>query len=305
MQHLSYTLPMTSNYTQEWFRERASSSLKKIQDGVWDYSDSLLIYVSSGVEVYESLQEENTPYHQLVTKPEHSYLKTIAEQVAERLPDSFDYIDLGPGTEHKEQYFFDAFTSKGKQFTYVPVDISEYYLNIARKHAEHQGIPCDPVQSSFDELPVRLGTVSRPRFVSLGMTFSNYEPQVIIELLKNIAGAGGTSFIVAQMRDRIDMDALQQIYQEDVSHVIDDKLRLLGFDPDADVTPRIADEGIRAWTTVLRSNPVLEKMGVRAQDKLLVFQSLRYTKSSLEESLKDTQYQIFDIGSSFIGALVQ
>lgn len=296
---------MTSNYTQEWFKKRAFSSLKKIREGVWDYSDSLLIYVSSGVEVYESLQEENTPYHQLVTKPEHAYLKMIADQVATRLPDSFDYIDLGPGTEHKEQYFFDAFKRMGKQFRYMPVDISEYYLNIARKQAEHQGIPCDPVQSSFEELPARLGTVSRPRFVSLGLTFSNYEPHVIVELLQNIAGPGGTAFVVAQMRDRIDMNELQKIYQEDVSHAMDEKLRLLGLDPSMDVTPRIADEGIRAWTTVLKSNPELEKLGVRAQDKLLVFQSLRYTKSSLEESLKDTQYQAFDSGSSFIGVLVQ
>lgn len=296
---------MSSEYTHEWFKRRAFSSLRKIREGVWDYSDSLLIYVSSGVETYESLQEENTPYHQLVTKPEHAYLKTIADQVAALLPDSFDYIDLGPGTEHKEQYFFDALKRMGKQFTYIPVDISDYYLSIARKHAENQGIPCDPVQSSFEELPARLGAVSRPRFVSLGLTFSNYEPHVIVELLRNIAGPGGSAFIVAQMRDRIDMNELQKIYQDDVSHAMDDKLRLLGLDPSIDITPRIADEGIRAWTTVLNCNHELEKIGVRAQDKLLIFQSLRYTKPSLEESLKDAEHQIFDIGSSFIGALVQ
>lgn len=296
---------MSSKYTQEWFKDRALSSLKKIREGVWDYSDSLLIYVSSGVEAYESLQEENTPYHQLVTKPEHAYLKTIADQVAALLPDSFDYIDLGPGTEHKEQYLFDALKRAGKQFTYIPVDISEYYLSIARKHAENQVIPCDPVQSSFEELPARLGAVSRPRFVSLGLTFSNYEPDVIVELLRSIAGRGGSAFVVAQMRDRIDMNELKKIYQDDVSHAMDEKLRLLGLDPNVDVTPRIADEGIRAWTTILNCNQELEKIGVRAQDKLLVFQSLRYTKSSLEESLQDTQHQIFDIGSPFVGALVR
>ncbi|MBP9762582.1 L-histidine N(alpha)-methyltransferase [Patescibacteria group bacterium] len=296
---------MSSKYTKQWFTQRAFSSLKKIREGVWDYSDSLLIYVSSGVDVYESLQAENTPYHQLVTKPEHEYLKTIADQVASSLPDSFDYIDLGPGTEHKEQYLFEALKSQGKKFTYLPVDISDYYLSIARTHAEKQGIPCNPVQSSFEELPAHLGDVSRPRFISLGLTFSNYEPSVILELLQKIAGPGGVAFIGAQIRDRVDMDVLQKIYQEDVSHAMDEKLRLLGLDPETDITPRVADETICAWTTVIHSNSELEKVGIQTQDRLLVFQSRRYTKASLEASLKNVDYQLFDTGSSFIGSLIR
>lgn len=296
---------MSSKYTKQWFTQRAFSSLKKIREGVWDYSDSLLIYVSSGVDVYESLQAEDTLYHKLITKPEHEYLKTIADQVASFLPDSFDYIDLGPGTEHKERYLFDALKSQGKKFTYIPVDISEYYLNIAKTQAQKQGIAYEVLQSSFEELPMRLGEAVRPRFVSLGLTFSNYEPSVILELLKRIAGPGGFAFIGAQIRDRVDMDTLQRIYQEDVSHAMDEKMRLLGLDPETDVTPRVADDGIFAWTTIIKSNHELEKVGVRAQDRLLVFQSRRYTKVLLEESLKDVHYRSFDTKRSLIASLIE
>jgi hypothetical protein len=76
-------------YNQEWFKDRAFKSLKKISDGVWDFSDSLLIYISSGAELYESLQETDTPYFKLVTKPEHEYLKSIAKDVADMLPRPF------------------------------------------------------------------------------------------------------------------------------------------------------------------------------------------------------------------------
>jgi hypothetical protein len=124
-------------------------------------------------------------------------------------------------------------------------------------------------------------------------------------LLKKIAGPHGFAFIGAQLRDRVDMSVLQQIYQEDVSHAMDEKIKLLGLDPELDITPRIADDGIRAWTTILKSNSELEEVGVKVNDQLLVFQSLRYTKASLKEALKDSQYQLFDTGSSFICCLLR
>lgn len=292
-------------YNQEWFKDRAFNSIRKISDGIWDFSDSLLLYTASGFEVYEQLQEFNTPYFNLVTKPEREYLQSIAKNIADILPDNFEYIDLGPGTEHKEQFIFDELKKQGKTFTYVPVDISDHFLDIAESHAFKQEIPVRRMKASFEELSELLGKSDTPRFVSIGLTFSNYAPQDILKLLANIAGENGYAFINAQMRDRVDMGELQKVYQDDATHLVDDKIRLIGLDPIQDITPRLADDGFRVSCFVLRSNNDLEEMGIKNGDKLVVFQSLRYTKDSLETELRNFNHESFDTGSSFIGTIIK
>jgi hypothetical protein len=292
-------------YNQEWFKERAFKSLKKIKEGVWDYSDSLLLYTSTSSEIYESLQEIDTPYFKLVTEPEHEYLQSIVKDIVDALPNGFEYIDLGPGTEHKEQLFFDELKQQHKTFTYVPVDISDHFLDLAASHAENQNIEVRKMKVSFEELPDFLGKPTKSRFVSLGLTFSNYAPQEIVSLLKNIAGENGFIFINAQMRDRIDIVKLLKVYQDDAGHLADEKLQLLGLNSHTDISSRIADDGFQVWCTVLHSNHVLKEAGVNEGDRLMVFQSLRYTQASLDLELKDSIHRSFDTGSSFIATLIR
>ncbi len=292
-------------YNLEWYKKRAFESLKKLSNGTWDFSDSLLIYIGSGDEVYEQLQEADTSYFKLVTKPEHDYLEIISKDIANILPDNFEFIDLGPGTEHKEQFLFDELKKQGKTFTYIPVDISDHFLDMSEAHASLQGIKVNKLKASFEELPGIFGEPTAPRFVSLGLTFSNYFPQEAMKLLTEIAGASGFAFINTQIRDRVDMVELQKVYQEDAVHLVDDKLRLIGLDPFEDVSPRIADVGFRVQCSVLKSNDELRKTAINDGDNLIVFQSLRYTKESLESELKNFNSQLFDTGSSFIGVIIR
>lgn len=294
-------------YDQAWFKHRAIQGLKKIEEGVWDYSDSLLLYISSdAAETYEQLQETDTPYFTLVTKPERAYLQSIAKQIVDMLPDHFDYIDLGPGTEHKEQFLFDELRKQGKTFTYIPVDISDYFLGLARTHAAEQGIDVQPVKCSFEELPEILSNRVASRFVSLGCTFSNYNPFDALKLLKSIAQEGGWIFINVQMRDRVNMETLQKVYQDDAICLVDEKARLLDLDPKTDISPRIVDDGFRVWCIIQKINPLLEKMGMKVGDRLMVFQSLRYTKDQLEKILaSSSDHVLLDTQSSFIGSMIR
>ncbi|MEK7638949.1 MAG: L-histidine N(alpha)-methyltransferase [Patescibacteria group bacterium] len=294
-------------YDNNWFKKRALKSLVPTAPHIWDYSDSLLLYLSSGVEQYESLQKTDTPYFKLVTKPEREYLQSIAMSVADLLPNKFEYIDLGPGTEHKEQFFFDELKKQGKEFTYIPVDISEYYLRLAEKHAKSQNVQVRPIQAPFEEVAAILGENTTPRFVNIGLTFSNYAPQTILSMLKEIAGKGGFVFINSQMRDRIDMTALQNVYAEDALTLADDKLKLIGLNPDTDVSTREADDKISVWCSILHVSKEIEEKGVVNGDKLLVFQSLRYTKEQLENELEkiSPEHHIFDTGTSFIASLIK
>lgn len=297
--------PAVELYSQEWFKERALASIKKIKDGYWDYSDSLLLYIPGGEEAYESIQQEDDPYAELMTKPETAYLKSIAQEMAATLPDEFEYIDLGPGTAHKEQYLFDALKESHKKFVYRPVDISAYYLKLCAAHASEQDIPVAPLRASFEELPEKLGAPALPRFVSLGATFMNYHPQEIISLLRHIAGIGGKIFVEAQARDRIDMTKMADIYKGIIG-VADPKLLLLGVDPETDVLSRESDSGIQLWCTLKNVNDVLSAKGIQPGDKLLMFQSLRYTKEMMEEEFSKAKisYTLLDTGAPFLGAML-
>jgi hypothetical protein len=295
-----------NKYDIEWFKRRALESIHRISSKTWDYSDSLLLYISSGVEKYESLQEEDTPYFNLVTKPEREYLQSIAKDVVGLLPSNFEYIDLGPGTEHKEQFFFDELERQGKKFTYIPVDISDYYLKLSEKHASDQGIPVRTLQAPFEEVAQILGERTVPRFVNIGLTFSNYNPQTILSLMKDVAGSDGFVFINSQMRDRVNMVELQKVYAEDGVTLADDKLKLIGLDPHRDVSPRETTDEIRVWGTVLNLSKEAQDIGIGIGDKMLVFQSLRYIATELENEVKTGTkgYHLFDTGKSFIAGLI-
>jgi len=297
---------INTEYNRDWFRKRAFESLVSIAPHTWDYSDSLLLYISSGVEKYESLQESDSPYFNLVTKPEREYLQSIAKEVVDLLPQKFEYIDLGPGTEHKEQFFFDELKKQGKEFTYIPVDISGYYLELAQKHATEQGVSVRPIQASFEKVSEILGVSDIPRFVNIGLTFSNYKPQTILDLMKKIAGNDGYVFINSQMRNRIDMVALEKVYAEDALTLADEKLKLLDLNPDTDITTRETNDKIEVWGTIVNTTPKLSEMGIEVGDKMLLFQSLRYTPEQLEEEIKKTseKYHLFDTETSFISVLI-
>ena len=294
-------------YGIEWYKNRAFKSLEQIDDGVWDYSDSVLVYIGAAEEDYESIQQIDSPYYKLVTKPERSYLENIASTIADELPDESDFIDLGPGTEHKEQFLFDALKRQKKHFIYKPVDISNKFLGLATDYARDQGIVVDPILSPFEELATKLKKPGRVRFVSLGLTYSNYSPHKILNLLKSITGAEGLAFINSQIRDRIDMDKLVSMYTKDGYVIMKTKLSLLGLNPDEDITSHYCDDGIRLWCALRNSTSQLKQIGIMPGTKLLVLQSLRPTSESLQQDIADVfpRYRILDTNEPFVGAILK
>lgn len=294
-------------YDRAWFRERASSSLKRISNDAWDYSDSMLLYLPGHDETYEEVQNVDNPYNEIVTAPERGYLKSVASRIAHSLPDNFDYVDLGPGTEHKEQFLFEELKKQGKSFEYLPVDISERYLTLSSANAQRQGINTQPIRSSFEELPEALEESERSRFISLGLTYSNYNPEEVLGLLKKIRGENGNVFINSQIRDRVDIEKLRSIYQDVAVGMCRPKLELIGLDPDNDVSDLEVTDDIKIWYTVKNVNTKLEAAGVKRSDRILLFQSLRPTLDELNiaVSAEFEDYEILDTGDSFVGVVTK
>lgn len=296
-----------SEYDKTWFRERAFSQIRRINNNEWDYSDSLLLYLPGHDAVYEEVQDTDSPYHEIVTAPERHYLQSVAPRIAEILPLDFEYIDLGPGTEHKEQFIFDELKKQGKSFDYLPVDISERYLSLSERHAKEQGIEVHPIRSAFEELPELLDNNRQSRFVSLGLTYCNYNSENILRLLKAICGTNGNIFVNSQIRDRIDMVKLRSIYQAVAIGMVSPKLGLLGLEPGKDVSDAEVTEEIKIWYTIKNINTALEEKDIKPGDRILVFQSLRPTLDDLQRAISAEfdDYELLDTGESFVGVVTK
>jgi hypothetical protein len=295
----------TETYNEEWFKKRALASLKKVDDTTWDYTDSLLLYSPQGATAYTNAQEETSPYYISVIKPELEHLNVVAEEVSKILPQSFDFIALGPGTGEKEVYFLDVFKKQGKDFTYIPIDVSDHFLRLATEGAQKKNIIVAPKKISFEEFS-KIEKGEKIRFVSLlGLTFSNYTPASILQLLRDVAGVGGYIFIDTQIAERSNLVELKDIYQKYVAPACTQKIRLIGLDPMIDVSERLADEQITISCFLKHANEILQNKGLKNGDKIILFQSLRSSKDSFEKMLSTFSSIIFDKDGSYISALIK
>ena len=69
------------------------------------FSDSMLMYLPGFDDAYEKVQDDETPYNELVTTPEKLYLQQISSNIVMELPENFNYIDLGPELNIKNVLF--------------------------------------------------------------------------------------------------------------------------------------------------------------------------------------------------------
>lgn len=294
--------------SHEWFQTEALNALKKIADGFWDYSNSSVVYTPENSLSYKQLQNDagHTSYKESVTSAEHSLIKLIAPQIVEKLPHKFQYIDFGPGTEHKEKYFLEAIDNQNKEALYVPLDISEQMLDIADTYAKQRGFKTHPIHQTFEHATAEIKELDSDfRFVSLGMTFANYKAQQILAILDKTTNKNGTSFITVQMRDRVDIEKIKKIYTESVSrHMLHNKIKLIGLNPETDIVGIEANDKVEVVGTVKNTNPMLDQLGIKPGDRMLLLRSYRFSYEELEDTLKDYDTHYYDEGKEFIGCVI-
>ena len=293
---------------EEWFRNKALASITKIEEGVWDYSDSSVLYTPQFSSLYEEVQKdaEHNGYKKKVTDEETLFIETIASTIIKSLPNNFAYIDLGPGTEHKEKFFQDAILAQNKNALYVPVDVSEQMLNIANDYAKNRGFKTYPLHQTFENLDVDLQDLPNVyRFVSLGLTFTNYEPKKILKILNKIIALNGSLFITAQLRERVNMSEIQKIYSEVIATMLPNKLNLVNVNFEQDIANIEVTDGVEIYARLKNISPELKAIGVQSGDKLLLLRSYRYELKELKETLKGYEVEYYDEGGQFAGCLIR
>lgn len=301
-------LPKPELGSPEWFERRAWNSLRPLGDGRFDFSDSALLYSPAGSQGYESAQKINASrYRELITEPEMEQLGAIAPSIVSRLPQQFEFVDLGPGSEKKENFIFNAARKQGKKICYTPVDISQTFLENAATNAKRHGMKVNPARASFEDFAEQNNELGKSRFVSLGLTFGNYAPEEILPLLEKIARRmthHSYYFINIQQRSQAHAAEIASSYENLLEPLILPKLQLLGLNPRLDVESSWVTPGIEAWCRLRNTTRELEERGIAAGSELQLLRSLRYSEAELETALAGREHTFFK-RNGFIGALVR
>ena len=87
---------------KSWAEDRIKKLLIKVGTKQWDFSDSLLLYSNLGQESYKDANKKDSDYYKFVTQEELIHINKILKNISSELPEEFNFIDLGPGSEKKE-----------------------------------------------------------------------------------------------------------------------------------------------------------------------------------------------------------
>ena len=294
--------------TQEWFLNRAKESLIKIKEGEWDFSDSALFWTDEVVKKYEDAQTvEQDNYKKHVTDKETIYLKRITPTLISRLSQKINYIDLGPGTENKQDYFIDEIKSQNKELVYTPVDINARIVDAVSLHISKKGINVFPVHSSFEDMEQFIKDKTTPRFISLGLTFLNFKIDDILGIFKASLNTNGVAFINTQPREKVkDLEELKKAYSG--AHVIEmynQKLKLIGLEINENIGDIEVTDEVKIYFNVKNPTEKAVELGIKSGDRIFVFQSMRYPIEILKSKLEgqfDCEY--FDTEEEYLAVLL-
>ncbi len=275
--------------TPEWFAERAKNKLVKTGAGQWDFSDSALFWTDEVVKQYEDAQTvDGDDYKSQVTDAETVYLKKIMPDLVSHFPSKINYIDMGPGTENKQDYIIDEIKKQGKSLVYTPVDINSSMVESVSTHVSKEGIATFPIQSSFEDMEQFIEDKVTPRFLSLGLTFLNFNIDDILSILKKSLNAEGLAFINTQPREKVkDLKELVKAYSsKNLLKIYNSKLKLIGLEIDEDMgTIEVTDE-VKVYYHVKKPSEQAKLLGICEGDTLFIFQSIRYPMDALKSRLE-------------------
>ena len=298
-----------NKFSEQWFKEGAIKNIEQLQKNVWDFSSSVMSYNPEGVKACAKLGK--TAYGGTVHDEESLFIKSIASQIIKDLPHSFSYVDLGPGSGEKSILLLEACKNEGKQINYIPVDVSKFLLDKAVEATRKTGFISKPKLATFEELlndKKFLNSLGPEKFISLGLTYINYEPTEIHQLLKKLMGSRGQSFITVQLRDRINLKEVKKLYFPSTAarrKIILSKLKLLDINK-ADIKNFEVTDDIKIFAILKRVPNILKSKGIKGGDKILVWKTFRPTlKNFISNISQDFQYTLYDKRFEFVAAVLK
>lgn len=174
---------------------------------------SKLFYDERGSELFEAICDLDEYY---LTNVEASIMEHHIKEITHLLGEHVQLIELGSGNSQKTRFLLDNLQN---MHSYMPVDISERYLNmVAHKlNVQYPDLKITPVAADYTQ-PFRLPDSSNPARKIIyypGSTIGNFIPskaRKFLELIADLAGPGGGLLIGFDLKK--DVQILEAAYND-------------------------------------------------------------------------------------------
>jgi len=223
---------------------RKRTMLAEVRDGLSRTPRELspkFFYDERGSRLFEQITALPEYY---LTRAEREILTARAEEIV--APGHRTLVELGAGSAAKTRILLDAMRARGSNVTYVPVDVSEAFLDQTRiaLEGEMPGLHVRPIVADLTEtldLPAQLGIGGPVLFAFLGSTIGNFDGPSAVGLLRSIRGQmrTGDQFLLGTDL-RKDRETLEAAYDDAAGVTAEfnrNILRVLNAELGADFAP--------------------------------------------------------------------
>jgi len=197
-------------------------------------------------------------------------------------------VDLGPGFPDKAVPIASNCKRYGVDFEYLPVDVSEIFLQIAKDEMSQYTDNIRPVQLGFDELS-KLQSPGNA-LVMIGLSFMNFDPKEILPVLKNVAGSDGRALVASEiLANDVSVAAFKEKHKTgEYQDLAFGPLKAIGFGR-SDVEHDVGFEGdrIESIFTLKIDFQVSPELKLLKGSKIVTAVSYLYTEKNLVTTLKN------------------
>ncbi|MEW6366505.1 MAG: L-histidine N(alpha)-methyltransferase [Acidobacteriota bacterium] len=210
-------------------------------------------------------------------------------------------IDLGPGYPDKSLPMVRFLKDKAVPCRYVPIDISQPFLDLAVSHIEPFVERAYPVHEPFEtcagQIPAEI--YQHTTYCMIGLTFMNFPPESLLPLLKRIAGDRGRVIIASELltAQKTSEAVLMSYRTKEAQAVGFGPLRHLGIrENDVTYRPIFANGRVELHYRLEREpDRALQAAGLTSGHTIVTAVSYRYTHEQLEQLLGQyfDSYKVF------------
>lgn len=254
---------------------------------------------------------QSTQYSSGFHTPTVQIIKSHLDDLFEKYTNGLSFVDLGPGYPDKALPVAEYFQSKNQDFDYYPVDVSPEFLRVSEKAMQGKATKVLPIQSLFetcqDQLPKSIYE-QKPLVICLGLTFMNFDSQVILNLLKNLAGQNGKVLIASELitESKTVDDILSQYDHDETRDFSFGLLKQMGVQADDVVyKPQFKNHRVEMTFQFIKTPvPALQNKGLKVGSEIVVAVSYRYRLEDLKvlmnKNFKTHQIQLSDDKSTAV-----
>jgi L-histidine N-alpha-methyltransferase len=223
--------------------ERRRAMLADVRDGLMRRPRELspkYFYDERGSRLFEEITQLPEYY---LTRAEREILIARAAEIAE-LTGARTLVELGAGSAAKTRILLAAMHERSERVTYVPIDVSEDFLDQTREALERElpWLDVDPVVADLSvAIDVPRAVDTPVLFAFLGSTIGNFDTPSAIALLRRIAAhMRGSDHLLLGTDLRKDPRILNAAYNDSAGVTAEfnrNMLRVLNAELGADFEP--------------------------------------------------------------------